>query len=549
MFEFPKSLRTLVVVRLAWIILALHALAVPSSQAAGFPCTITLGVAAAAQPIGSLSWTLDYSLAPGHVSGQGSFPDCQSRVPGAVAAFFDDDEGALNGAVIAEPPFVTPRDLVECTFLAAEEPVPGDFLVTTSSAHNGSVEPIVPLPVVAITEIECEPDVASTSTTTTTLPQGDCEEWDIRFRLDAASDAVGSLLLTVDYGDAAGEFDGPGSEVDCTNFVAGALFARQDHDATENLVLGMLMLAPLEPPALLAQCRFTASSPGILPAAGDFQVTVDDATDGESELITATVSVEVTPAEGASNCGTFCGNGTVETAESCDDGNLSNLDACLNDCALAVCGDGYLRAGVEECDDGNAAVGDGCSPACLATPICGDPVEDGRILVGDALRTLQRGVGVDVDCPDWTCDVNRDLRVTAGDAFALMKASIGLPVPLECGEPTALVLRLVSPLSLGGLQLDVHYLQASADLPGDGPAVHCEGLLPHTTFAFHDKVGDILSMSSLTLDGFSGPVSLARCELEPGGRVHTLDFPVSVIDAVDPDGLGVPNVHVRAIPY
>jgi cysteine-rich repeat protein len=48
----------------------------------------------------------------------------------------------------------------------------------------------------------------------------------------------------------------------------------------------------------------------------------------------------------------LCGNGILDGEdEQCDDGNRSNLDACLNDCTWARCGDGYIRTGVEECDD------------------------------------------------------------------------------------------------------------------------------------------------------------------------------------------------------
>ncbi|HIE69995.1 MAG TPA: hypothetical protein EYP98_07365, partial [Planctomycetes bacterium] len=39
-------------------------------------------------------------------------------------------------------------------------------------------------------------------------------------------------------------------------------------------------------------------------------------------------------------------------------------DACLNNCAAAVCGDGEVRAGVEACDDGNNDDGDECRNDC-----------------------------------------------------------------------------------------------------------------------------------------------------------------------------------------
>lgn len=55
----------------------------------------------------------------------------------------------------------------------------------------------------------------------------------------------------------------------------------------------------------------------------------------------------------------ICGNGSVEGAEECDDGNSSNNDDCLNTCVENTCGDDYVESGVESCDDG-ADNGDVC---------------------------------------------------------------------------------------------------------------------------------------------------------------------------------------------
>jgi cysteine-rich repeat protein len=67
------------------------------------------------------------------------------------------------------------------------------------------------------------------------------------------------------------------------------------------------------------------------------------------------------------NSSGFCGNGTLEAGEVCDDGNTNYSDACTN-CHPAVCGDGYIRTGVEQCDDGNTSDGDGCNVACAIEP-------------------------------------------------------------------------------------------------------------------------------------------------------------------------------------
>lgn len=75
-----------------------------------------------------------------------------------------------------------------------------------------------------------------------------------------------------------------------------------------------------------------------------------------------------------------CGDGVVEGAESCDDGNNDVGDGCSSDClieagyeclpgspsvcgVLSTCGDSLVE-GLEACDDGNTVGGDGCSADC-----------------------------------------------------------------------------------------------------------------------------------------------------------------------------------------
>lgn len=71
--------------------------------------------------------------------------------------------------------------------------------------------------------------------------------------------------------------------------------------------------------------------------------------------------------------GEVCGNGVIEGAEECDDGNDVDTDACTNDCTAAFCGDGIVWEDVEECDDGNGVSTDACLPTCVPN-VCGDGV-------------------------------------------------------------------------------------------------------------------------------------------------------------------------------
>ena len=170
-------------------------------------------------------------------------------------------------------------------------------------------------------------------------------------------------------------------------------------------------------------------------------------------------------------------------------------------------------------------------------------------MASDALRTLQRAVGQDVDCPDWICDVNDNGSVAAGDSLNILKAAVAAPVILRCGDPTALVLRMFSGKLLGALQLDIDYLDVLASIPGDGLTVHCQSLVPGATAVFNNLPSRVLSVGVVNLDGFSGPRSLARCELTPAANVEPEHFGISVKDATDLKGLPVLDVQVKALPY
>ncbi len=132
-----------------------------------------------------------------------------------------------------------------------------------------------------------------------------------------------------------------------------------------------------------------------------------------------------------------CGDGVTWVGEEeCDDGNTSNNDDCLNACESAVCGDGLINEGVEECDDGNPNEGDGCLNDCAAAS-CGDGIvwegvegcDDGNDVDDDACSnscaSASCGDGVingNDECDDGNAD-NTDacldscLNASCGDGF------------------------------------------------------------------------------------------------------------------------------------
>ncbi|MBU4332235.1 hypothetical protein KKD20_03885, partial [Patescibacteria group bacterium] len=85
----------------------------------------------------------------------------------------------------------------------------------------------------------------------------------------------------------------------------------------------------------------------------------NNAVDGADETCDGTAPFPGNCAACRVNC-TCCGDGNPDVAEECDDGNGNNTDACLNNCTIATCGDGYVWAGPEDCDDANTTIADGC---------------------------------------------------------------------------------------------------------------------------------------------------------------------------------------------
>ncbi len=98
-----------------------------------------------------------------------------------------------------------------------------------------------------------------------------------------------------------------------------------------------------------------------------------------------------------------CGNGILEGAEECDDGNTHPGDGCTSDCKLesdwacptpgqpcistVVCGDGII-SGNEVCDDHNTVSGDGCSADCSQVEpgwVCQTPGQRCQPKCGDGL--------------------------------------------------------------------------------------------------------------------------------------------------------------------
>ena len=84
----------------------------------------------------------------------------------------------------------------------------------------------------------------------------------------------------------------------------------------------------------------------------------------------------------------FCGDGALDEGETCDDANNDPGDGCDPFCQLE-CGNGTVNRG-EQCDDGNRDAGDGCDPRCQIEVACGnervepgEQCDDGNTNAGD----------------------------------------------------------------------------------------------------------------------------------------------------------------------
>jgi len=127
-----------------------------------------------------------------------------------------------------------------------------------------------------------------------------------------------------------------------------------------------------------------------------------------------------------------CGNGVVETAEICDDGNVIDGDGCDGNCTVTACGNGVQTAG-EDCDDGNVVGGDGCRPDCTVEA-CGDGIldpgedcDDGNLAAGDCCDA-----GCAFEAGGSACD--DDLNVCTDDVCDGAGACAHLPNTASCND-------------------------------------------------------------------------------------------------------------------
>jgi hypothetical protein len=244
--------------------------------------------------VGSLQWLTAYGEAGGTFANTGENVECHTLVSEALSAINERSaEETLEVGLISVGGIDGPIDLVSCTWIAAVEPDPADFVVSDIEAATVEAE-LLPDPEIGV-HVDC--DGTPPTTTTTTLPDTtttttlvSATKSKVLFKLTSASTTLGALQLAIDYSSAPGEFDGEDAAVKCSNKVPDALTARKDDDAKDELNLGFVSVDGFSAPLDLSECDFTGS----VPAPEDFVITIEDAADIESEPATAVVDVVVT---------------------------------------------------------------------------------------------------------------------------------------------------------------------------------------------------------------------------------------------------------------
>jgi len=161
-----------------------------------------------------------------------------------------------------------------------------------------------------------------------------------------------------------------------------------------------------------------------------------------AETCASNVCAAGTPAADATDCGggmvcragtcamPVCGNGILEGAEACDDGNSTAGDGCENDCTFSCtmdseCDDAEACTGVETCntttntcvnpadlaDGTDCGGGNICNGGACVAPTCGNGTPEGAEQCDDGNTT--DGDGCDNDC---TFSCTMDSECDDGDA-------------------------------------------------------------------------------------------------------------------------------------
>jgi cysteine-rich repeat protein len=356
-----------------------------------------------------------------------------------------------------------------------------------------------------------------------------------------SDESLGSLQVNVQYGLTGGFFVGAADSVDCVGLIPGTVITFNNDERVKTLRIGMISLVPFKAPISIARCRFNnpldAPRPeftvDVVDAADENFVHQDPVVDYRVHGEYCETSCDESR----------CGDGSVDAWESCDDGNNSNEDACTNSCVHAFCGDGYVENGVEECDSGKQNGGGGdCSLSCRLGGCGNGRIEDGEscddgngsssdFCLNDC-TTAFCGDGF-VNPATEQCDPNDSLSEASCEADC--HETDGCEDDgSECAIGGSWIIFSVSDAgtSLGALQFNVDYAESGIRFFGRDDGVKCVSLLDGAITSFNDDQDvDTLRTGIISLGGFSTPRDVAACRIEIAPDAPAPEFEITVVDA------------------
>lgn len=245
-----------------------------------------------------------------------------------------------------------------------------------------------------------------------------------------------------------------------------------------------------------------------------------------------------------------CGDGLINGADVCDDGNSADGDGCNATCMIEVgyacptpgsacirvvnCGDGVVGAG-ESCDDRNTMVGDGCNAMCGVEPGWSCPT------AGVACVAARCGDGFVAGNEE--CDDGNDTATDGCSATCGLEEGFTCPTPnMACRATTC-----GDAVKEGTEQCD----DGNHDL-GDGCDVYCRAEPDCTDGVCTATCGDGLRMAGEACDDGNNRNNdgcSATCAIEPGfvcadqtaGAVNPLLVPIVYRDFLGHD---LANGHI-----
>jgi len=165
--------------------------------------------------------------------------------------------------------------------------------------------------------------------------------------------------------------------------------------------------------------------------------------------------------------------------------------------------------------------------SCAMTTTAGITPNDLTVTVTDATSPSGTAMTPPAVSAHVFCDGDTTTTTTTPTTTTTLSANTVCDVTVD----------LAQAITVGSLQIVVHYDDADGEFGGTGSAVHCTTLASGVLGTyFDDEPARTVTSAMISLAGLGGPTSLFRCVFWPGAVVPTADdFWLSITDAGDTD--------------